>query len=162
MSITSYSQDPYHDDYLSGTPTPKDKNYLKILFKPGVSVQARELNQIQSILQNQIDTHGNHIFKRNTPILGGATQIDNNVYFIDVDVNTQLTDFYNTLESLKGVLVSNEAKITIPNSPSPNDVLSAFMPCPIDNICPIGFGKCPDGKLKLGPPLTPINENGFD
>lgn len=125
MSITSYSQDPYHDDYLSGTPTPKDKNYLKILFKPGVSVQARELNQIQSILQNQIDTHGNHIFKRNTPVLGGATQIDNNVYFIDVDVNTQLTGFYNTLESLKGVLVSNEAKITIPNSPSPNDVLSA-------------------------------------
>jgi hypothetical protein len=125
MSITSYSQDPYHDDYLSGTPTPKDKNYLKILFKPGVSVQARELNQIQSILQNQIDTHGNHIFKRNTPVLGGATQIDNNVYFIDVDVNDQLTSFYDTLESLKGVLVSNEAKITISNSPSPNDVLSA-------------------------------------
>ena len=126
MSITSYNQPPYHDDYLSGTQTPKDKNYLKILFKPGVSVQARELNQIQSILQNQIDTHGNHIFKRNTPVLGGAAQIDNNVYFIDVDVVSQLTGFYDTLESLKDVLVSNEAKITISDVPAgTNDVLRA-------------------------------------
>ena len=40
---------PYYDDFSS------NKDYHRILFKPGVAVQARELTQIQSILQNQID-----------------------------------------------------------------------------------------------------------
>ena len=38
---------PYFDDFDEA------KNYNKILFKPGVAVQARELTQLQSILMNQ-------------------------------------------------------------------------------------------------------------
>ena len=45
---------PYYDDFNSA------KNYNKILFKPGVPVQARELTQVQSILQNQIKSAGIH------------------------------------------------------------------------------------------------------
>ena len=40
---------PYYDDF-SG-----DKNFHKVLFKPGVAVQARELTQLQTILQDQFD-----------------------------------------------------------------------------------------------------------
>ena len=47
---------PYYDDFNSA------KNYNKILFKPGVPVQARELTQIQSILQNQIKSAGDYLF----------------------------------------------------------------------------------------------------
>jgi hypothetical protein len=55
---------PYHDDY---DPT---KNFYRVLFKPGVAVQARELNQLQTILQNQIEKFGDNIFKRGTIIEG--------------------------------------------------------------------------------------------
>ena len=43
------SVSPYFDDY------DRDKEYYKILYKPSVPVQARELNQVQSIFQNQIE-----------------------------------------------------------------------------------------------------------
>ena len=46
MSLnTNFSIDPYYDDY------DEDKKFLRILFKPGYAVQARELTQAQSILQ---------------------------------------------------------------------------------------------------------------
>ena len=43
----NFNTDPYYDDYN------EDKNFHRILFKPGVAVQARELTQLQTILQNQ-------------------------------------------------------------------------------------------------------------
>ena len=46
-----FNVDPYYDDFGQNG---LDNNYLRILFKPGYAVQARELTQIQSILQNQI------------------------------------------------------------------------------------------------------------
>jgi hypothetical protein len=55
---------PYYDDY-----DPK-KDYYRVLFQPGAAVQARELNQLQSILQNQIEKFGDNIFKRGTIIEG--------------------------------------------------------------------------------------------
>ena len=55
---------PYYDDY---DPT---KNFYRVLFRPGVAVQARELNQLQTILQNQIEKFGDNIFKRGTIIEG--------------------------------------------------------------------------------------------
>ena len=55
MAITTYSAAPYSDDFS------QDKNYLRILFRPGRSVQVRELNQLQSNIQDQIDKFGRHI-----------------------------------------------------------------------------------------------------
>ena len=38
------------------------KNYHRILFRPGYSVQARELTQLQTSLQAQIDRFGQFAF----------------------------------------------------------------------------------------------------
>jgi hypothetical protein len=46
------SVSPYFDDYT------EDKNFHKVLFKPGVAIQSRELNQTQTIFQNQIKRRG--------------------------------------------------------------------------------------------------------
>ena len=73
---------PYNDDFQQNA---KDNNYLKILFKPGFSVQARELTQIQSILQNQIKAFGDHIFQDGSPVIGGNIALDNTVTFIILD-----------------------------------------------------------------------------
>lgn len=48
---------PYFDDFDA------NNQYYRVLFKPSVAVQARELNQVQSILQNQIETFGNWAFQ---------------------------------------------------------------------------------------------------
>jgi len=61
---TNLSPSPYFDDYSD------DKNFHRILFKPGVAVQVRELNQLQRILQTQVERFGDNIFKRGTIIDG--------------------------------------------------------------------------------------------
>lgn len=55
---------PYYDDYQD------QKDFYKILFRPGVAVQARELNQLQTILQRQIERFGDNVFRRGTIIDG--------------------------------------------------------------------------------------------
>ena len=54
---TNLNISPYFDDFDAS------KNFYKILFKPGVPVQARELTSLQSYLQNQLKSFGNNIFK---------------------------------------------------------------------------------------------------
>jgi hypothetical protein len=68
---------PYYDDFQ------EDKNYLKILFNPSMAVQARELTQLQTSLQNQINKFGSHIFKDGSIVLNGQTST-NSVHWIDV------------------------------------------------------------------------------
>ena len=75
MSITNnYNTEPYYDDF-----NPEDdKNFHRILFRPGVSVQARELTQLQTLLQNQIARHGEHFFKEGSPVTGAEFGFTNN------------------------------------------------------------------------------------
>lgn len=61
---TNLNSTPYWDDYN------EEKDFYKILFRPGVSVQTRELNQIQTILQKQIERFGDHVFKSGTIVSG--------------------------------------------------------------------------------------------
>lgn len=68
---TNLNVSPYFDDFDA------NKNYYKVLFKPGYPVQARELTTIQSILQNQIEKFGNHIFKEGDSVTGGGVKYIN-------------------------------------------------------------------------------------
>lgn len=61
---TNLSRSPYYNDYDEA------KDYYGVLFKPSVAVQARELNQLQTILQKQIERFGDHVFKSGTIISG--------------------------------------------------------------------------------------------
>jgi hypothetical protein len=63
---TDLSVAPYYDDYED------NKNFHRILFKPRVAVQARELTQLQTILQRQISRFGTHIFKDGSVVDGVA------------------------------------------------------------------------------------------
>ena len=68
---TDLNINPYYDDF------DKSKNFYKVLFKPGFPVQARELTTLQSILQNQVESFGNNIFKEGSMVLPGAITFDN-------------------------------------------------------------------------------------
>ena len=61
---TNLSSSPYFNDYN------ENKDFYGVLFKPSVAVQARELNQLQTILQKQIERFGDHVFKSGTIISG--------------------------------------------------------------------------------------------
>ena len=71
-----FNYDPYFDDF------DEDKNFMRVLFRPGYSLQARELTQLQTILSNQIEKFGNHIFKSGSPIIGGKISLDDRAYYI--------------------------------------------------------------------------------
>lgn len=62
---TNLNVAPYFDDY------DEDKQFYRILFRPSVAVQARELTQLQTILQKQISRFGNKIFKDGSLIEAG-------------------------------------------------------------------------------------------
>ena len=55
---------PYFDDFSEG------KKFQRILFKPGVAVQARELTQLQSILSNQVSQLGTYVLREGTIVSG--------------------------------------------------------------------------------------------
>ena len=74
-----FNVDPYYDDFSAS------KNYHRILFKPGYAVQARELTQSQSILQNQITSFADAIFTQNTPVSGGKVTVNQNVYYLKLN-----------------------------------------------------------------------------
>src|SRR6266566_1942631 len=70
---TNLNASPYFDDF------DKTKDFYRILFQPGVSVQTRELNQLQSIFQQQIERFGDNIFSSGT-IVSGCNFSFNNPY----------------------------------------------------------------------------------
>ena len=69
---------PYFDDFN------EDKGFARVLFKPGVALQARELNQLQSILQNQVERFGSHVFKAGSVVSGCAEKPVRNVRYVAV------------------------------------------------------------------------------
>ena len=75
---TNLNVAPYFDDF------DPSKKYYQVLVKPGFPVQAREVNNLQSILQNQIESLGDHIFKEGAKVIPGQTSY--NRYYSAVEV----------------------------------------------------------------------------
>ena len=85
---TNFNVDPYYDDFDEA------KNFHRILFRPAVAVQARELTQLQTILQNQIERFGDNIFVEGTVIQGCSISTDSSYNYIklpDLRVDGQTT-----------------------------------------------------------------------
>jgi hypothetical protein len=92
----NFNVDPYYDDF------DPSKNFHRILFKPGRAVQARELTQSQTILQNQISNFADNIFKQNTPVSGGKITTNLNCFYLKLNkqydnANITAEDFLNRI-----------------------------------------------------------------
>ena len=72
---------PYYDDFDS------TKNFYKILFRPGFSVQARELSQLQTILQKQIETLGDYVFSDGAKVYGGEVTLNTTLNSLQLKTN---------------------------------------------------------------------------
>ena len=76
---TDLNISPYYDDFDS------DKNFYKVLFNPGRPIQARELTTLQSILQNQIESFGSHMFKEGSVVIPGNIAYDGQFYAVKLN-----------------------------------------------------------------------------
>ncbi len=91
MAITrvkNYNVSPYFDDY------DETKNYHRVLFRPGFAVQARELTQLQTSLQAQLDRHAQYGFSDGSRVIGGKVTINTEYDFIKLTGSTaNLSEF---------------------------------------------------------------------
>lgn len=101
-----FNAEPYWDDFAA-TNGAKEQNYVRILFRPGYAVQARELTQVQSILQNQIKQFGDHIFQDGSPVMGGHISLRTDVTYININKQYGGTDV--DLDNFYGLVVYNQS-----------------------------------------------------
>jgi hypothetical protein len=99
----NFNTEPYYDDF------DEDSKFYRILYRPGYAVQARELTQMQTILQNQISRFGDHVFKEGAMVIPGQTAIDNEVGYIKLEstYGGVLTD--TVIENFLGVTIQNSS-----------------------------------------------------
>ena len=100
--LTNLNTFPYFDDFDGSN------NFYKVLFKPGQPVQARELTTIQSLLQNQIENFGNHIFKEGSVVIPGSLVVKSNQDTLELEKTFNGLDITQYLPSLIGKTIIGE------------------------------------------------------
>jgi hypothetical protein len=86
---SNLSISPYFDDYAYGS------DYYRVLFKPSTAVQVRELNQLQTILQRQVEEFGDVVLQRGTLLDGCQASFSPDIPFVkllDVTVEGAAVD----------------------------------------------------------------------
>jgi len=78
MSNVNINVSPYFDDYN------ELKNYHQILFKPNRAVQIRELNQLQTMLQKQVQRFGDHVFENGSMVIPGEFNFNTSYEYVTV------------------------------------------------------------------------------
>jgi len=96
MEKTNLNVNPYYDDFN------EDKNFHRILFRPGFAVQSRELTQLQTVLQNQIERHGRHMFKEGTVVIPGAVGFTTEYYAVKLESTISATDISGQIDDYVG------------------------------------------------------------
>jgi len=99
---TNLNVSPYFDDFN------KDKNYQKVLFKPGIPVQARELTTLQSILQNQIEQFGTHFFKEGSKVIPGNLTYNNSFKCVELEPTFLSVPISLYIDKLEGTRVTGQ------------------------------------------------------
>ena len=97
---TNFNVTPYYDDFDA------TKNFHRVLFRPGYAVQARELTQLQSILQNQIERHGRHVFKEGTLVIPGAIGFTDDYYAVKLQSQYQSNDISGYIDQYVGKIIT--------------------------------------------------------
>jgi hypothetical protein len=87
---------PYFDDY------DEDKKFVRVLYRPGRAVQARELTQAQTLQQVQTRRFAEYFFKQGALVDGCEQNLDLNLSFLKLQTNyngsaVDVTDFKDNI-----------------------------------------------------------------
>lgn len=113
--LKTFPQRPYYDDF------DVNKRFLQILFRPGLAVQARELTQMQTILQEQISRLGSHFFDNGSKIVGGELAVKNRIEYIKLPSTIPTASYYDFIGGSisKGTLSGKIVHYIAPTSSDP-------------------------------------------
>lgn len=107
--VKKFPQSPYFDDFA------EDNNFLRVLFRPGYAVQTRELNQIQTIMQDQIGLMGDYALSNNIRASGGEINIIKKLPYVKLsddvlgfDVDSYIGAKFSTANGLTGTILRIE------------------------------------------------------
>ena len=105
--MLDFNTEPYNDDF------DENNKFYRILFRPSFAVQARELTQLQTILQKQIEYQGNHVFKNGAMVIPGQISLDSNYNYVKLQTfyGSDAVDF-----SSNGKVIRYNASATVVDS----------------------------------------------
>lgn len=108
---TDFNVSPYYDDY------DQENQFYRILYKPGYAVQARELTQMQTIIQKQIERFGKHIFKDGSIVLPGEFSIEVDLDYVKIKDNDNANNAVDVTQYLNTTLTgaTNNIKAYVVN-----------------------------------------------
>jgi len=126
---TNLNVSPYFDDFDA------EDNYYKVLFKPGTPIQSRELNNLQSILQNQIESFGSHIFKEGSLVIPGSVTYDPQYFAVKLNQTYSNIDIRSYIEQYIGKQIEGETsgvtaivqRIEFPNETNNLDYITLYV-----------------------------------
>lgn len=104
--MIDFNTEPYNDDF------DENNKFYRILFRPSFAVQARELTQMQSILQNQIKRHGDHIFAQGAMVIPGQASIDCNMPYVKIQPLYAGAVVATYIANLEGLVIKGENGLT--------------------------------------------------
>ena len=90
LDMNAKYKHPYFDDF------DPNNSFYRVLFRPGYSIQSRELTTLQSILQNQVENLARANFKQGSIVVPGELVVDRQYNFVKVSSftnNLQITDY---------------------------------------------------------------------
>jgi hypothetical protein len=97
----NFNTEPYYDDF------DETKKFYRILYRPSYAVQARELTQMQTILQNQISRFGDHVFKEGAMVIPGQVSIDTDIGYVKLEPAYASVLSDTVVEDLVGMTIEN-------------------------------------------------------
>ena len=136
MPLSNTTQDilrssPYWDDYN------RDKRFHRVLIKPRTPVQTRELNQMQSILQNQVEQVTSSVYREGAAVHGGYQTLDTNAVVLQVVRNdaVDINNFFNPETNVGAIvegLTSGARAIVKQVSAQPTSSYAAILFAPLN------------------------------
>ena len=100
MPTKDYNIQPYYDDF------DETKGYHRVLFKPNFAVQARELTQLQTTLQDQIQKNSG--YENGESISSGQLNVYTDIAYLSL--NSDLTA-NETATSIIGKVITNQTSL---------------------------------------------------
>jgi len=129
LTETTFSS-TYKDDFRDSD------GYHRILFNSGVGLQARELTQLQTILQNQISRLGDNVFKEGAVVKPGGVNINPKYEFIRLDESLNANKLSNLSASVLGRTITGASStiqaevlevVTADNTVTPNEPATLYV-----------------------------------
>ena len=130
-SPTDFNLSPYYDDFN------ESKKFHRVLFRPAFAVQARELTQSQTQLQNQVERVSDHLFEKGAMVIPGEIGYDLNYHSVKLSAksNSTLAD-YNGLEltgATSGV-IAKVVGVAVADGTDPDTLFVKYTKTGTDNV----------------------------